>query len=288
MQSPCCPLLPPIPCRSKDGTNAQRYTGASMPGSRLGLWARLNITAPHVTPLHMYSQGAHHNPADGHVELSCLDIVAKSSTGGIIVPIRIILNSAIYEALACLNCRCPEFDLRAAAPENAACGDDGRRKHLQSQSRSAAPTGAQSRLFTRIEGDGTDAELMRSYLAAWGDKEAYAVAHVGFGMNPRARYEALTLYDQPRHQRHRAARGRRQLPVLHRSERIRRPLHRRPLRHSGDADDDHGRRHRSGARRGAAGRVRLDWIGARGPWMRRLPLLEPRTQAAALFQPASD
>ena len=145
----------------------------------------------------MYSQGAHHNPADGHVELSCLDIVAKSSTGGIIVPIRIILNSAIYEALACLNCRCPEFDLRAAAPENAACGDDGRRKHLQSQSRSAAPTGAQSRLFTRIEGDGTDAKLMRSYLAAWGDKEAYAVAHVGFGMNPRARYEALTLYDQP-------------------------------------------------------------------------------------------
>ena len=49
---------------------------------------------------------------------------------------------------------------------------------------------------TRIEGDGTDAELMRSYLAAWGDKEAYAVAHVGFGMNPRARYEALTMYDQ--------------------------------------------------------------------------------------------
>ena len=38
---------------------------------------------------------------------------------------------------------------------------------------------------------------MRSYLAAWGDKEAYAVAHVGFGMNPRARYEALTIYDQP-------------------------------------------------------------------------------------------
>ncbi|MBX9824132.1 MAG: peptidase M29 [Xanthobacteraceae bacterium] len=49
---------------------------------------------------------------------------------------------------------------------------------------------------TRIDGEGTDAELMRSYLAAWGDKEAYAVAHVGFGMNPRARYEALTMYDQ--------------------------------------------------------------------------------------------
>jgi 2,5-dihydroxypyridine 5,6-dioxygenase len=49
---------------------------------------------------------------------------------------------------------------------------------------------------THIDGEGTDAELMRGYLAAWGDKEAYAVAHVGFGMNPRARYEALTMYDQ--------------------------------------------------------------------------------------------
>src|SRR5262249_49309363 len=49
---------------------------------------------------------------------------------------------------------------------------------------------------TRIEGDGADAEMMRSYLAAWGDREAYAVSHVGFGMNPKARYEALTMYDQ--------------------------------------------------------------------------------------------
>jgi 2,5-dihydroxypyridine 5,6-dioxygenase len=49
---------------------------------------------------------------------------------------------------------------------------------------------------TRIEGDGPDAEMMRSYLAAWGDREAYAVSHVGFGMNPKARYEALAMYDQ--------------------------------------------------------------------------------------------
>ena len=31
---------------------------------------------------------------------------------------------------------------------------------------------------TRIEGEGADAEMMRSYLAAWGDREAYAVSHV--------------------------------------------------------------------------------------------------------------
>jgi 2,5-dihydroxypyridine 5,6-dioxygenase len=49
---------------------------------------------------------------------------------------------------------------------------------------------------TRIDGEGTDAELMRSYLAAWGERDAYAVSHVGFGMNPRARYEALTMYDK--------------------------------------------------------------------------------------------
>ena len=49
---------------------------------------------------------------------------------------------------------------------------------------------------TRIEGEGADAEMMRRYLAAWGDREAYAVSHVGFGLNRRARYEALALYDR--------------------------------------------------------------------------------------------
>lgn len=48
---------------------------------------------------------------------------------------------------------------------------------------------------TALEGEGADAALMRASLAAWGDREAYAVSHVGFGMNPRARYEALTAYD---------------------------------------------------------------------------------------------
>jgi 2,5-dihydroxypyridine 5,6-dioxygenase len=49
---------------------------------------------------------------------------------------------------------------------------------------------------TELAGEGADAEMMRRYLAAWGDREAYAVSHVGFGMNPRARYEALAMYDQ--------------------------------------------------------------------------------------------
>jgi 2,5-dihydroxypyridine 5,6-dioxygenase len=54
----------------------------------------------------------------------------------------------------------------------------------------------QADYVSQIEGAGTDAELMRSYLAAWGDREAYAVSHVGFGLNRKARYEALSMYDR--------------------------------------------------------------------------------------------
>ena len=50
--------------------------------------------------------------------------------------------------------------------------------------------------ITKIEGDGPDAEMMRGYFTAWNDKDAYAVSHVGWGMNPAARYEALAMYDQ--------------------------------------------------------------------------------------------
>jgi 2,5-dihydroxypyridine 5,6-dioxygenase len=48
----------------------------------------------------------------------------------------------------------------------------------------------------KIEGDGVDAELMREYMAAWGDREAYAVSHVGWGLNRRARWDAAALYDR--------------------------------------------------------------------------------------------
>jgi 2,5-dihydroxypyridine 5,6-dioxygenase len=49
---------------------------------------------------------------------------------------------------------------------------------------------------TDIRGEGTDAELMRRYFAAWGDRNAYATSHVGWGLNPGARYEALAMYDR--------------------------------------------------------------------------------------------
>jgi 2,5-dihydroxypyridine 5,6-dioxygenase len=48
----------------------------------------------------------------------------------------------------------------------------------------------------RIEGEGVDADLMRSYIAAWGDRDAYAVSHVGYGLNEAARWDSMALYDK--------------------------------------------------------------------------------------------
>ncbi|MBL8348881.1 MAG: peptidase M29 [Burkholderiaceae bacterium] len=47
-----------------------------------------------------------------------------------------------------------------------------------------------------IEGRSVDADLMRSYFAAWDDPSAYAVSHVGWGLNRRARWDAMTFYDK--------------------------------------------------------------------------------------------
>ncbi len=47
-----------------------------------------------------------------------------------------------------------------------------------------------------VIGDSPDAELMRGYFAAWGDRAAYAVSHVGWGLNSRARWDAMSFYDK--------------------------------------------------------------------------------------------
>ncbi len=48
----------------------------------------------------------------------------------------------------------------------------------------------------RIDGDGLDAALTREYFAAWGETTAYATSHVGWGMNAKARWEAMAFYDK--------------------------------------------------------------------------------------------
>jgi 2,5-dihydroxypyridine 5,6-dioxygenase len=47
-----------------------------------------------------------------------------------------------------------------------------------------------------IEGSSVDADLMRGYFSAWDDPAAYAVSHVGWGLNRRARWDAMTFYDK--------------------------------------------------------------------------------------------
>ncbi|SLN76336.1 peptidase M29 [Oceanibacterium hippocampi] len=49
---------------------------------------------------------------------------------------------------------------------------------------------------TTVEGRGVDAELLRSYFEVWGDRNAYATSHVGWGLNERARWDAVTMYDK--------------------------------------------------------------------------------------------
>ena len=47
-----------------------------------------------------------------------------------------------------------------------------------------------------IEGDSVDAMLMREHLEAWGDASAYAVSHIGWGLNRRARRDAMLFHDK--------------------------------------------------------------------------------------------
>ncbi|MEE9414653.1 MAG: 2,5-dihydroxypyridine 5,6-dioxygenase, partial [Acidimicrobiales bacterium] len=47
-----------------------------------------------------------------------------------------------------------------------------------------------------IEGEGLDAQLLRSYYEGWNDPYVYAISHVGWGVNPGARWDALMMYDK--------------------------------------------------------------------------------------------
>ena len=50
--------------------------------------------------------------------------------------------------------------------------------------------------ITDIRGAGVDAELFGSYLASFEEREAYAVSHVGWGMNEAARWDAMAMWDK--------------------------------------------------------------------------------------------
>jgi 2,5-dihydroxypyridine 5,6-dioxygenase len=50
-----------------------------------------------------------------------------------------------------------------------------------------------------VGGEGFDARQLASYLAAFADREAYASSHLGWGMNPGARWDHFDLYDKSQH-----------------------------------------------------------------------------------------
>ena len=49
---------------------------------------------------------------------------------------------------------------------------------------------------TRIDGTGIDALHFREYMEAWGDRNAYGMSHVGWGMNPGAKWVSAAMYDK--------------------------------------------------------------------------------------------
>ncbi|WP_043837545.1 2,5-dihydroxypyridine 5,6-dioxygenase [Muricoccus aerilatus] len=48
---------------------------------------------------------------------------------------------------------------------------------------------------TKVEG-GLDADLLQDYMQSFNDPEAYAISHIGWGLQDRARWSVLSLYDR--------------------------------------------------------------------------------------------
>jgi 2,5-dihydroxypyridine 5,6-dioxygenase len=51
---------------------------------------------------------------------------------------------------------------------------------------------------TKIEG-GIDAELLKDYMSSFDDPEAYAISHIGWGLQSKARWSTLSLLDREAH-----------------------------------------------------------------------------------------
>ena len=47
---------------------------------------------------------------------------------------------------------------------------------------------------TAIKGDSIDALHFREYMEAWGDRNAYGMSHVGWGMHPGAKWVSAAMY----------------------------------------------------------------------------------------------
>ncbi len=47
-----------------------------------------------------------------------------------------------------------------------------------------------------IRGDGMEAAMLRQQMADWNEPDAWCVSHAGWGLNPKARWDALMAYDK--------------------------------------------------------------------------------------------
>ncbi len=56
----------------------------------------------------------------------------------------------------------------------------------------------QKGFVTRIEG-GLQAEILKEYMAGYEDPEAYAISHIGWGLQPRAQWSMLAHYNKEAH-----------------------------------------------------------------------------------------
>ena len=54
----------------------------------------------------------------------------------------------------------------------------------------------QDDFVTEIKGEGIDALHFREYMAAWNDRNAYGLSHVGWGMHPGAQWVSAAMYDK--------------------------------------------------------------------------------------------
>ena len=46
------------------------------------------------------------------------------------------------------------------------------------------------------DGEGLDYRLMHDYMSRWNDENASGISHVGFGLNEKARWNALAMYER--------------------------------------------------------------------------------------------
>ncbi len=52
-------------------------------------------------------------------------------------------------------------------------------------------------MVTRIAGDGIDTEILRDYIESYKDPRAYAISHIGWGLNEKALWRQLAISNDP-------------------------------------------------------------------------------------------